>query len=671
MYRIGIDIGGTFTDLVLYNEDLKTTEITKTTTTPESPFVGAQKGMSNLRVNLKSLSDFTHGTTIGTNAIIQKKGARVAMITTNGMRDILEADSGVRGILYDIKGRRAEPLVKRSWRYGVTERVLVNGEIAQSLDTDELKEVLYRIAKTDAEAVAICFLHSYVQDENERKAEELVQRILPNLFVSISSKVSRYAREFERFSTTVLNSYIGPLMSPYIGSIHNLLREGGYDKPFWIMSATGGTIGAEVAQQSPVLTINSGPAAGVVASSYLAKLLGYENVISCDIGGTSADISLIRSYQPNIIRDVATSGYPNVSPQLDIVTIGSGGCTVAWVDSVGAFRLGPQSMGAVPGPACYGTGGIEATITDAVLLLGWVNANRPLGGEITLYPELARAAISRIANSLKVKDEYQMAEAIAKLAVTTMIGGIKVVSTGRGHDVRDFTLMAFGGAGPMFGTQIASELGISRVVIPLGPGNFCALGMLQCEVIHQYLKPVRIMTSDTNIEDLRSMFRELEGRGKEQLIKEGFSQENIHFEQRLAMRYPGQHYTLEIPLTTSIENLEKAFYSNHQEVYQFAFSEPVMITDLIVNASGSKPKAMLEKPLTKAKEPASAPSERRPVWFEGRFIETPVYRRDNVPIGSHFRGPAIFEELGSTTVLQLGWTARVDDIGTLILEVEE
>jgi N-methylhydantoinase A len=643
-------------------------QITKTTTTPESPFVGAQKGMSNLGINLKSLSDLTHGTTIGTNAIIQKNGARVAMITTKGMRDILEADSGVRGILYDIKGRRAEPLVKRSWRYEVAERVLANGEIAQPIDLEELKDVLYRISNTVAEAVSVCFLHSYVRDENEKKAEELIRKILPDLFVSISSNVSRYAREFERFSTTVINSYIGPLVSPYIGAIVNLLKEGGYDKPFWIMSAAGGAVGAEVAQQSPVLTINSGPAAGVVASAYLAKLLGYENVISCDTGGTSADISLIRSYQPSIIRDVTISDYPNVAPQLDIVTIGSGGGTVAWVDSVGAFHLGPLSMGAVPGPACYGSGGTEATVTDAVLLLGWVNSNRPLGGEVTLYPELAREAICRIANTLKVEDEYQMAEAIAKLAITKMVGGIKIVSTGRGHDVRDFTLMAFGGAGPLFGTQIASELGIPSVIIPLGPGNFCAVGMLQCEVIHQHTKPVRLTTSETRIEDLRYKFGELEERGKEQLIKEGFIQENIRFEERLAMRYPAQHFTLELPLTASIVDLEKAFYKAHQEVYRFAFPEPLMITDLIVNAYGSKPKSMLEKPLTKTKEPDDALSEIRPVWFGGQFLETQVYRRDDVPVESHFRGPVIFEELGSTTLVQPGWTARVDHMGNLILE---
>jgi len=668
MYRIGIDIGGTFTDVVLYNEDLKTTQITKTTTTPENPFVGAQKGMRNLGVNLKLLSDLTHGTTVGTNAIIQKRGARVAMITTKGMRDILEADSGVRGILYDIKGRRAEPLVKRSWRYEVTERVLFNGEVAQPLDIEELKKVLCRIAETNAEAVAVCFLHSYVQDENERKAEELIKRILPNLFVSVSSKVSRYAREFERFSTTVLNSYTGPLVSPYISAIHNLLKKEGYDNPLWIMTAAGGAVAAEVAQQCPVLTINSGPAAGVVASAYLAKLLGYENVISCDTGGTSADISLIRSYEPSIIRDVQVSGYPNVAPQLDIVTIGSGGGTVAWVDSVGAFNLGPLSMGADPGPACYGLGGAEATVTDAALLLGWINPNRPLGGEVTLYPELAKEAIFKIASSLKVKDEYQMAEAIVKLATTKMVGGIKTVSTGRGHDVRDFTLIAFGGAGPMFGTRIAFELGISRVVIPLGPGNFCAAGMLQCEVIHQLLKPIRMMTSQTTIEDLRSMFQELEGNGKQQLMNEGFGMENIRFDERLAMRYPGQHFTLELPLRTSIEDLEKTFYKHHQEVYRFAFNEPVMITDLIVNAYGSKPKSMLEKPLTKAKETADALCERRQVRFGGRFRETPVYRRDDVPVDSHLCGPVIFEELGSTTIVEPGWAAKVDGMGNLILE---
>jgi len=671
MFRMGIDIGGTFTDLVLYDEDLKTTQINKTTTTPENPFMGAQKGMSNLGVNLRSLSDLTHGTTIGTNAIIEKKGAKVAMITTKGMRDILEADSGVRGVLYDIRGRRADPLVKKSWRYEVTERVLANGAIAQPLDLEELERVLYRIAQTDAKAVSVCFLHSYKQDKNEKKAEELVQRILPNLFVSISSKVSRYAREFERFSTTVLNSYMGPLVGPYIKKILNFLRDGGYENPLWLMSSAGGAIGAEVAQQCPVLTINSGPAAGVAACAYLAKLLEYENVISYDMGGTSTDVSLIKSYQPSIIRDVPVSGHPNVAPHLDIVTIGSGGGTIAWVDSVGAFQLGPLSMGAVPGPACYGLGGTEATITDAALLLGWLNPNRPLGGEVILYPKLAKESIFRIANLLRVANEYQMAEAIVKLATTKMVGAIKVVSTARGHDVRDFTLISFGGAGPMFGTQVASELGIRRVVVPLAPGNFCAIGMLQSEVIHQYLKSVRVMTSDITVEELHSMFGELKESGKEQLIKEGFSQENIYFEEKLAVKYPGQHFTLEVPLTVSIEDLEKAFYKVHQEVYRFAFSEPVMITDLIVNAYGSKPKAIMAKPSTKAKEPADAFRERRPAWFSGRFIETPIYHRNDVPVGFHIRGPVIFEELGSTTSVQPDWTANIDNMGNLILEKGE
>jgi N-methylhydantoinase A len=482
--------------------------------------------------------------------------------------------------------------------------------------------------------------------------------------------VSRYAHEFERFSTTILNCYTGPLVGPYIRRIQKILTKGGYDKPFWIMSAAGGAIGAEVAQETPVLTINSGPAAGVVATAYLAKLLEYGKVISCDVGGTSADISLIRSYRPNIVRDVPVSGYPNVSPQLDIVTIGSGGGTVAWVDSVGAFRLGPHSVGAVPGPACYGLGGIEATITDAALLLGWLNVKRPLGGEVTLRPELAREAVSRLAKALQIKDEYHMAEAITKLATTTMVGGIKVVSTSRGHDVRDFSLVAFGGAGPMFGTQIASELGIPRVVVPLGPGNFCAVGMLQCEVIHQYLRPVRLMTSETTLEDLRSIFRELEESGKEQLLREGFRQEDVHFEKRLAMRYRGQHFTLEIPLQASVEDLERAFHQHHQEVYQFAFSEPVLIMEVIVDAFGSKPKSLLEKTPAKAKEPADALIEMRQAWFDGRFMETPVYLRDDVPEGSSFRGPVILEELGSTTVVQQGWTARVEDKGNLILEVE-
>jgi N-methylhydantoinase A len=302
--------------------------------------------------------------------------------------------------------------------------------------------------------------------------------------------------------------------------------------------------------------------------------------------------------------------------------------------------------------------------------MGWINPNRPLGGEVVLHPEPAGKAVSRIAVALGVKDEYEMAEAIVKLGITKMVGGIKIVSTGRGHDVRDFILMIFGGAGPMFGTQIASELGISKVVIPLGPGNFCAIGMLQCEVVHQHLKPVRIMTSDIRMEDLRSMFAELKENGEKQLLQEGFSRANMRFEERVAMRYSGQHFTLELPLTASISDLQDEFYKAHQEVYQFAFDEPVMITELIINACGTKPKALLEKPKSKVTDAADALSERRAVRFEGRFVDTPVYRRDDVPVGSHLQGPVIFEELGATTVVQPGWTATVDDMGNLILEMK-
>jgi N-methylhydantoinase A len=668
MYRMGVDIGGTFTDLVLYDERSKTMQVIKTATTSGNPLAGAQKGMRNLGIDLNCLSDFTHGTTIGTNAIVQKRGARVALITTKGMRDILEADAGVRGVLYDIRGRRAKPLVKRSWRYEVTERMLVHGEVAQALDTEELGDVLRSIAKTDAEAVAVCFLHSYANNEHEKKTEEWIRKELPELFVSLSSDVSKYPREFERFSTTVLNSYIGPLMSPYIGTMRDLLGQGGYKRPFWMMSATGGAIGAEVAQHSPVLTINSGPAAGVVASTHLANLLGYTNVISCDVGGTSADISLIKSYRSAIVRDVAVSGYPNVSPQLDIVTIGSGGGTIAWVDDVGAFQLGPRSTGSRPGPACYGLGGTEATTTDAAVLMGWINPNRPLGGEVLLHPSLARSAVARIANALRVRDEYEMAAAIIKLAVAKMVGGIKIVSTGRGHDVRDFVLMAFGGAGPMFATRIASELGVRKVVIPMGPGNFCALGMLQCEVVHQYLRPIRVMTSDTSMEALRELFGALEETGEAQLAAEGFDRGNMRFEGRIAMRYAGQHFTMELPFTASVEDLERRFHKEHHEAYRFAFDEPVMVTDLILNAYGTKPKAMLEKRWGESGEVPDPLSEKRPVWFEGGFEESPVYWRDHVPEGFSLDGPLILEEMGSTTIVPSGWRAGLDDMGNVILE---
>ncbi|MBQ03109.1 hypothetical protein CL673_00110 [Candidatus Bathyarchaeota archaeon] len=668
--RLGIDIGGTFTDLTLYNEDSKVFNFAKTPTTPSDPFEGLRKGIDKLGISVASLSDFVHGTTVGTNAVIQKKGPQVSMITTKGHAGVLAMDGAVRSVLYDIKGRRPEPLVRRSRIYEIAERVLIDGSVLQPLDQEELRQVLSQIAKTDAKAIAICFVASQMQNQNEMQAKALVQELLPSLFTSVSSEVSKHRGEFERFSTTVLNSYIGPLVHPYLKKIVSFLTTEGYRGSFWITVAGGGATGVEQAFTFPIFTVNSGPAAGVAAAAHLAELLGLENVISYDMGGTSTDVCLIKSFRPPTIRDVAVSGYPNTSPQLDINAIGAGGGSIAWVDIAGEFKVGPMSQGANPGPACYNLGGAEATITDAVLVLGWLNGKESLVGEISLHSELSREAVSRVGHCLGVADEYRIAEAIIDLVTLKMVGAVKEVSTGRGHDVRDFALVAYGGAGPMFATGIASQLGIKKVVSPVRPGHFCSTGMLQSNVFHQYSRPVRIMTSEATIDNIYSIFRELRTIGEKQLIGEGFKQSNMRFEERLSIKYPQQHYELEIPMAPSIEELEKSFYTAHRERFQFGFTERLMIMELIVDAWGLKEKARIMKVPTKINKLADALKENRPVRFAGSFVETPIYRRDDVPEGICINGPVIFEELGSTTVVQPGWVAHVDDLGNLILKNE-
>ena len=668
--RLGIDIGGTFTDLTLYNENSKVFKFAKTPTTPGDPFEGLRKGIDKLGINVASLSDFVHGTTVGTNAVIQKKGPQVSMITTKGHAGVLAMDGAVRSVLYDLKGRRPEPLVRRSRIYEVTERVLVDGTVMQPLDQEELRQVLSQIAKTDAKAIAICFVASQMQNQNEMQAKAIVQKILPDRFTSVSSEVSKHRGEFERFSTTVLNSYIGPLVHPYLKKIISFLTTEGYHGSFWITVAGGGATGVEQALTFPIFTVNSGPAAGVAAASHLAELLGLENVISYDMGGTSTDVCLIKSFRPPTVRDVNVSGYPNTSPQLDINAIGAGGGSIAWVDIAGEFKVGPLSQGANPGPACYNLGGTEATITDAVLLLGWLNSKESLVGEISLHPELAKEAISRVGHRLGVTDEYRIAEAITDLATLKMVGAVKEVSTGKGHDVRDCALIAFGGAGSMFATGIASQLGIKKVVSPVRPGHFCSTGMLQSNVFHQYSRPVRIMTSEATIEKIRSIFKELRTIGEKQLIDEGFSHDNMRFEERLSIKYPQQHYEIEVTMEPSIKKLEKAFNVAHQERYQFSFEERLMIMELIVDAWGLKEKARITKVPTPVSKLTEALKENRPVRFAGKFVETPIYRRDDVPEGISISGPVIFEEFGSTIVVQPGWVAHVDDLGNLIQENE-
>lgn len=491
MYWVGIDVGGTFTDVVVYDEQAQALAVTKTASTPEDAARGILQGLAKLGLDLRATRRITHGMTLATNAVLEGRGVKVGMVTTAGFRDVLELRRGNRTVLYDMRYRPPLPLVPRSRVHEVAERTLFDGTVLQPVARQEVQEVAARLKAQEVAAVAVCFLHSYVNAANEQAAAAVIQEHLPGAFVCTSAEVVPEFREYERFSTTVLNAYVGPLLDGYLRHLERALRARGYGAELAIVTSSGGLMSATHARRFPVKSMLSGPAAGVAAAAYLGRLAGYSHLITYDMGGTSTDVCLIENGRPTLTAERPIAGYPNKTLQIDINTIGAGGGSIAWLDAGQRLCVGPRSAGAVPGPACYDQGGTEATVTDAQLLLNRLSPTKPLGGEIALKRSRAQAALAALARQLPGLDAYRLAEGIIRLAVAKMTGAIKEITIARGRDPRDFVLFAYGGAGPMHAAQIASELGIRTVVVPPAPGNFSALGMLVSDLRQDFVRTPR------------------------------------------------------------------------------------------------------------------------------------------------------------------------------------
>lgn len=683
-FKIGIDVGGTFTDLVAFDEKAGEIFFLKVPSTPFDPSKGVIDALKDLMKKREpEVSLFVHASTIGTNLFLGQLGLKIpkgAVITTEGFKDILEIGRQKRPELYNPFFERPRPLIERHLRFGIKERINFKGEVLKPIDEQEIKSVAQKIKQEKVETIAIVFLHAYINPEHEKKAKEILKQQLPGIVIMASSEIDPEYREYERMSTTVINSLLVPVVSTYLRKIKNRLKELKVKAPLYIMQSNGGLATFEVASQIPVATIESGPATGVIASAYWSKMLGIENILSFDMGGTTAKAGVVVKGIPQMINEYEVggnvhsgrilkgSGYPIRYPFIDLAEVSGGGGTIAWIDHGNALRVGPLSAGADPGPACYGKGGENPTVTDANLILGRLNPVGISGGKIKVFSELAEKSIrKKIAEPLGISI-VQAAYGIIEIVNTHMIRALRLVSVERGYDPRDFVILAFGGAGPMHAAFLAEGLGVKNIVIPPNPGVFSALGLMLADFRHDFVRNIMKPASEINTELLEKIFGEIEKKAKKILQKEGFSPNHIVMERNLELRYLGQSYELIVPFHKNFKVILQLFHQKYQKMYSYSMpDEPVEVVNIHLIAYGLIRKPKFRKiPFTSSSSDALI--DKKMVFFKGNaWIETPIYSRDALLPGHKINGPAIIEQSDATTVIPPGWNAVVDEFLNLTL----
>lgn len=672
MEWIGIDVGGTFTDLVYYDPETGKIDLRKTPTTPHNHAEGVIAGIRKFGISLSDVEKIAHGTTVATNTALEKNGARTAVLITAGFGDMFEFGRGNRTSLYDFKYTRPAPLVHRSRVFELDERMLHDGTPQTPLDEAQVEAVAEKLAALDIEAVAICFLHAYVNPAHEMRAKEILEARLPGIFISSSSEVSSEVGEFERFATTLLNVYVAPRMGRYLHSIGTSLEEMGHGRELAIMTSSGGTASIERISRLPVLSMLSGPASGVIGAAYVGQLAGYPDLITYDMGGTSTDTCLISGLEWPMTGEGQIGALPNRVQQIEINSIGAGGGSIASIGPAGYLSVGPESAGARPGPACYGKGGIAPTVTDANVVLGRLGAEHPLGDEISIDVAMAERVVGELGAKLGLS-ALDMADGIVRLAVTQMTGAIKEISIMRGYDPRQFALLAYGGAGPLHAAFIAAEMGMRRVIVPRLPGNFSAFGVLTAEVRQEYARVRRMETDQLDLAAFHAEFAELRAQAEEGLAREGVKRSDMRFEARVDMRYRGQAFSLSVPVSLdeeSIEAVETRFAEIYRNRYMNDWSGRIEIVSFRISALGLVVKPDMTMRAATAATVEEARVGERKVWFGSGFLDTPVYDRDRLPEAAVIKGPALLEELGTTTVVPPDFRCSRDKFGNLILEQE-
>ena len=691
-YRLGVDVGGTFTDAILVNEATGETHTGKVPSTPRDPSIGflnvVRRMLGQGHVEPDRVRYLVHGTTVATNAIIEGDLARTGFVTTEGFRDLLEIQTGIRPVLYDLQFEKLTPLVPRHLAFGVPERLDYRGEVLVPLDENAVRQVAEQLSREGVESVAVCFLHSYLNPMHEKRTGEILREALPSVLISLSSEVAPEFREYFRASTTVINAGIRPVVGAYLNKIQTRIRESGVVAELLVMQSGGGVLTFDAASDRPVFMVESGPAAGVIAASHLGNTLGHQNVMSFDMGGTTAKAGLIENGRPRVTKDYEVgpaaqaaesrgAGYPIRTPVIDLVEIGAGGGSIAWIDSGGALRVGPQSAGADPGPVCYGKGGVEPTITDANLVLGRIAPDYFLGGEMELDVDGARHAIQKRCAEPLGMDAVEVALGITEIANTAMVNALRRISVQRGHDPRDFMLVAFGGAGPVHANRLAAELDMPTALIPMSPGTTSAMGLLVTDIKHDYSVALIQRVDQLDLETGKTSFEYLKTQGETALRREGVSQEEMTFVYEADMRYVGQSYELTIPLpdgelgATDLPGILSKFHSEHERSYGFqASEEPVEFVALRLTAIGKIVRPKMREIPQNGQDVSLALKEPRPAYFAevGGFVDCSIYDRYKLEPGHEIQGPAIVEEVDSTTVIHPGYRAVADKFGNLFLQ---
>ena len=691
-YVIGVDVGGTFTDLVCLDEQGNAL-LTKTPSTPADPSVAIMNGISKISgmlgkdaaTLLKETSRITHGTTVSTNTVLTWTGAKVGLLTTKGFRDILGIRFGIRETPYDFTVPQPDTLCPRYLRMPIEERIDFDGKEVLPLNEDDVLKACAYLKSQDVEAVAICFLWSFKYQEHEKRALEICRGELPGVYLCASCEIQPEIREYWRMSTTVINAYVGPKLSHYLTHLSKSLKEIGFDGQLLITQSNAGVIFPEVAIEQAVRTVLSGPACAPAAAAYAGKPMDLKNVITVDMGGTSFDVCLIKDGKPVTALESAVGGvYHMKLPLVDVRTIGTGGGSIAWLDKMNVLHMGPQSAGADPGPACYGKGGQEPTSTDADVILGYLDPDYYLGGEMKLHPDLARKAVKeKIAEPLKM-DVTEAAWSMKQIIDHHMIDGISIVSVQRGEDPRKYTLVVAGGAGASHAANLASVIGIKRMLIPKSSSVFCALGGVIADVRHDFVRSVPGIAAKMDLGKMNYAFEEMKSVGDGYLKKEGVSVKDRYYHRSLDMRYKGQYHELEVSLTTDldqastsavdagiIEELVEQFHEMHESLYSYRDAAEIEILNLRLSAFGKvhTPEIKEEPFVSRDSEPHR--KGQREAYFQesGGFTATSVYDGETMEVGNVVEGPAIVELKTTTIVVPPKANLEVTPFGSFLVEL--
>lgn len=662
-YRVAVDVGGTFTDVFVLDADGRT-HVAKTPSTPD-PMDGVLKGVAAAGVDWSDVTLFSHGTTIATNALITRRFPRAAMVTTDGFRDVIEIRRGNRDDLWDTYKEIAPPYIGRRDRLCVPERVNYAGDVLEPVDEKEARRIAGVIKKRGINTVAVCFANAYANPANENRMREILEEEIPGVAVTTSSEVHPEIFEHERFSTTVANAVLSPIIAPYAEGLQTELADRGYAGDVLLLHSGGGVMTAKVAEQFAARLAASGIAAGAIASREIAMRCGFENSIGFDMGGTSTDVSLADRGELRVTTEWHVEyGYPICFPSIEVLTIGAGGGSIAWIDDAGSLRNGPQSAGATPGPACYGSGSDIPTNCDANLILGRIGTDL-VGGAMSLNLELAEKAMANIADSLGLSVE-DAALATVQVANANMADAVRLISIRRGYDPRDFALVAFGGAGPLHGAALAKELAIPTVIIPPHPGVTSALGCLLVDIQHDLTRMYLTSANDADPKVVEDAFQELEASGRERLAHEGVAPEDMTFQRFIDMRYQGQWRAMGVRVPDTITTMDESietFHEAHGREHNYRRDDaPVEIYRLSLRAIGQTPKPELGRRAVTGDESAQ-PIAHRDVRYEEvkERLKTPVYNRDDLAPGFEMDGPVIIDQLDSTTIVPPGCRARVDE----------